>query len=365
MRTINYLFLAIAILILISLHILKKREVLKKKWQRRAINISGQLIVILLILMVVLFPLFPPLPVTGPYSYQVKTIQFTQADRNDPYYPDEKRTLVMDYYYPTSDQLANHSVPLIVFSHGGMGSKTDNISLFSELASHGYAVASLDHTHQALSTAIDGRKIRMDNGYVNELMSENSHRDIENSFECFQRWMDIRIWDMDAAINYLTDRAAEGKPDFVLINPRAIAVGGHSLGGSAALGIARLRPDIKAVLVLESPYLADITGISGENFMWNEEPYEAAILNIYSDNGMPLVAEDHKYVQNKRHLMHTDRVDYLHIQGTNHFTLTDLVRTSPLLCHLLGGRYATSGEGGLKQVNQATLAFFDKHLKAS
>ncbi len=80
---------------------------------------------------------------------------------------------------------------------------------------------------------------------------------------------------------------------------------------------------------------------------------------------MPLVAEDHKYVQNKKHLMHTDRLDYLHIRGTNHFTLTDLVRTSPILCLLFGGSYARSGEDGLLQINQAALAFFDKHLKAS
>ena len=66
------------------------------------------------------------------------------------------------------------------------------------------------------------------------MMGENSHRDIENSFACFQRWMDIRIQDMDAALHYLTDRATQEK-NLALINPKAIGAAGHSLGGSAAL----------------------------------------------------------------------------------------------------------------------------------
>ncbi|MGI6724754.1 MAG: alpha/beta hydrolase family protein [Christensenellales bacterium] len=342
---------------------LRKRKLIQRKWQRRTIQILGWTVTLPLLLAVILFPSYPPIPATGPYAYRVQTIQFTQPDRKDPYHPDQSRTLVIDYYHPVSDQLARHSVPLIIFSHGGISSKTGNVSLFSELASHGYAVASLDHPYQALFTTINGRKVWMDGRYFRELTGENSRRDIENSFECFQRWMDIRIQDMDAAIHYLTDRATQGEKAFAIINPEAIAAAGHSLGGSAALGAARLRPDIKAVLVLESPYLADIAGISDGDFTWNQAPYEAAILNIYSDSGMPLVEKDHKYAQNKKHLVHHDKLDYLYIQGANHFTLTDLVLDSPLMCRLIGGNYHTAGEDSLKQINRAALAFFDRSLK--
>lgn len=363
MRTINYLLLAVAIFIFVSLVIMKRRKPIQKKWQRRTVCIVGWLVALLLILAVVFFPSYPPVPVTGPYPYQVQTIQVAQPDRKDPYRPEQNRTLVMDYYYPVSDQLARHSVPLIIFSHGGISTKTSNVSLFTELASHGYAVASLDHPYQSISTVIDGRKVWMDGGYFHEMMGENSRRDIENSFACFQRWMDIRIQDMDAALHYLTDRATQGEKAFALINPKAIGAAGHSLGGSAALGLARLRPDIQAVMVLESPYMADITGISDGKFTWNQAPYEAAILNIYSDSGMPLVQTDHKYAQNRNHLVHTEELDYLHIEGTNHFTLTDLVLQSPLFCKLIGKNYQTAGKDGLKQINRAALAFFDKNLK--
>ncbi|NMD37768.1 MAG: hypothetical protein GYA87_03695 [Christensenellaceae bacterium] len=363
MRLINYLFLIIVIIILFVLTNIKKSKIIQKNWQRKVVYILGWSVSILLILTVIFFPFYPPVPVSGPYDYQVKTIQFTQPDRKDPYHPEKNRTLVMDYYYPVSDKIADRSVPLIMFSHGGISSKTSNVSMFSELASHGYAVASLDHTYQALFTRINGHKAWMDGEYFKEMMGENSHKDIENSFKCFQSWMDIRVKDIDAAINYLKDRAMNGEKAFAIISPDIIGVSGHSLGGSAALGVARLRPDIKAALVLESPYLADIIGVSEGDFTWNQAPYDAAILNIYSDSGMPLVEKDHKYAQNKKHMVHNDKLDYLHIEGANHFTLTDLVQQSPLFCKIIGGNYTLSGEDGLRQINQAALEFFDKHLK--
>ena len=89
--------------------------------------------------------------------------------------------------------------------------------------------------------------------------------------------------------------------------------------------------------------MADITGISDGNLR-NQAPYEAAILNIYSDSGMPLVQTDHKYAQNRNHLVHTDKLDYLHIEGTNHFTLTDLVLQSPLFCKLIGKTIKQQGK---------------------
>jgi hypothetical protein len=61
--------------------------------------------------------------------------------------------------------------------------------------------------------------------------------------------------------------------------------------------------------------------------------------------------------------VHHDKLNYFHIQGANHFTLTDLVLQSPLMCRLIGGSYKTAGEDSLKQINRAALAFFDRNLK--
>jgi hypothetical protein len=68
-------------------------------------------------------------------------------------------------------------------------------------------------------------------------------------------------------------------------------------------------------------------------------------------------------VQNKNHLHNNGNIRYYYIEGSNHYTLTDLVRTSPFFCALLGGSYKKSGYDTLKFINQKSLAFFDDYLK--
>ncbi len=50
--------------------------------------------------------------------------------------------------------------------------------------------------------------------------------------------------------------------------PARIGVMGHSLGGSAALCIGRQRPDVQAVLALESPFMCDIEGVRMGNLFY-------------------------------------------------------------------------------------------------
>lgn len=96
----------------------------------------------------------------------------------------------------------------------------------------------------------------------------------------------------------------------------------------------------------------------------NTEPYPCAVMNIYSDSGYPLIETDNKYVQNKNYLYNNGNVEYYYIEGSNHYTLTDLVRRSPIVCALLGGGYQKSGYDTLNLINQKSLAFFDKYLNA-
>jgi hypothetical protein len=242
--------------------------------------------------------------------------------------------------------------------------KTSNLSLYKELASHGYVVVSIDHTYHALYTEIDGMKIHIDFGYMRELNEEDSHSDIENSYACFQKWMKLRTDDINFVIDTFIEKSMNKSNSFYrLTDTKKIGVAGHSLGGSAALGVAKQRNDIKAVIALESPYMCDITGVDGNEFKWNTEPYRCAVMNIYSDSGYPLIGTDNKYVQNKNHLHNNGNIRYYYIEGSNHYTLTDLVRTSPFFCALLGGSYKKSGYDTLKFINQKSLTFFDEYLK--
>ncbi|WP_446216223.1 alpha/beta hydrolase [Micromonospora sp. IBHARD004] len=48
-------------------------------------------------------------------------------------------------------------LPVVVFSHGAHGRRAEAIIVVQELASHGYAVVTVDHTYDAFSVFPDGR----------------------------------------------------------------------------------------------------------------------------------------------------------------------------------------------------------------
>lgn len=320
--------------------------------------------IVFITLAILLFPDLRSVKTTGEYSYNSRTLELTDMSRIEDYKNDGSfRKLSVLVYHPDSDKIKNNTCPLIVFSHGGISTKTSNLSLYKELASHGYVVVSIDHTFHALSTEIGGKKVYIDSGYMNELSTEDSHSDLENSYACFLKWMELRTGDINFVIDtFIQKSVTERDSLYSLINAKSIGVAGHSLGGSAALGIARQRKDIKAVIALESPYMCDITGVNRNEFTWNTNPYTCAVMNIYSDSGYPLIESDNKYVQNKNYLYNNGNVEHYYIEGSNHYSLTDLVRKSPILCSLLGSGYEKSGYDTLKLINQKSLAFFDKYL---
>jgi dienelactone hydrolase len=361
----NYILLVVLILLIGFMVISAKQKLMKKGWLKRTVNLVTFTAIIFITCALVLFPNLNSIQTTGEYSYASSVLELTDTSRLENYKNDDgSRKLSLLVYYPDVDNIENNTCPLIVFSHGGISTKTSNLSLYKELASHGYVVASVEHTYHALSTEIDGKKIYIDSGYMKELSTEDSHSDIENSYECFQKWMKLRTDDINFVIDTFIEKAAnENNSFYSLIDANSIGVAGHSLGGSAALGVTRQRDDIKAVIALESPYMYDITGIDGNEFSWNTNPYPCALMNVYSDSGYPLIESDNKYVQNKNYLYNNGNVEYYYIEGSNHYTLTDLVRRSPILCVLLGGGHKKPGYDTLEFINQKSLAFFDKYLK--
>lgn len=361
----NYILLAVLLLLIGFLIMSVKGKLIKKGWLKRTVNVITTITIVLITCAVILFPNFNSIQTTGKYSYTSRVMELTDTSRIEEYKNDgSPRKLSVLVYYAHENETASRSCPLIVFSHGGISMKTSNLSLYKELASHGYVVVSIDHTYHALNTEIDGEKIYIDSAYMRELLKEDSHSDIENSFACYQKWMKLRTDDINFVIDTFIEKSMDDSNSFYqLIDADRIGIAGHSLGGSAALGVARQRNDIKAVIALESPYMCDITGVDGNDFKWNTEPYQCAVMNIYSDSGYPLIDTDNKYVQNKNHLYNNGNIQYYYIKGSNHYTLTDLVRTSPILCVLLGGGYEKSGYDTLEFINKKCLDFFDQYLR--
>jgi predicted dienelactone hydrolase len=105
---------------------------------------------------------------TGEYQVLTQTYTYTDKNRVESYTDTGKnRKLNVQLWYP--DNL-DETVPLIVFSHGGLGVKSSNESLYNELASHGYIVCSIDHTYQSFySTDEDGDTTWIDLGYMQDV----------------------------------------------------------------------------------------------------------------------------------------------------------------------------------------------------
>ena len=315
----------------------------------------------------IVFPQHQPLAVTG--EYRVATAAYTYIDKGcgDPYADTgESRKLNVAFWYP-EDAAEPGASPLVVFSHGSMGIKTSNESLFRELASHGYVVCSIDHTHHSLFTVDgDGRTTWIDMGYMGDLRAEDAKTDRQKSYAFYRQWMEIRTADIDFVIEHILAQAgkADAGPAYRLVDRCNVAVMGHSLGGSAALGIGRSRSDISAVIALEAPFLCDVQGVEGGEFVWNSQPYPVPVLNIYSDSAWSHLGEWPQYAENHALLTGGGTVHNVHITGIGHLALTDLSRTSPLITRMLDGRKpAKSPEQALEILNRVCLAFFDCYLR--
>ena len=100
-------------------------------------------------------------PLTG--EYEVKEDQLIMVDESRPEQFENDgsyREVPVHFYYPDDESLEDHSLPLVIFSHGAFGYYQSNASTYMELASHGYVVASLDHPYHSFFTHdTDGKLI--------------------------------------------------------------------------------------------------------------------------------------------------------------------------------------------------------------
>lgn len=329
--------------------------------------VSATLLIFIFATPALIFPQYKPLPSSG--AYEVATTRFTYTDESRiEQFTDngEYRRVNVACWYP-QNMNGDETYPLVVFSHGGLGTETSNESLYLELASHGYVVCSIGHPYHALWTkSEDGRITFVSMEYFQELQREDAKSDKEQSFHYYQKWMQTRIDDISFVMDTILEKAANGAEGvYGLIDVERIGVMGHSLGGSAALGIPRQRDDIDAVIALESPYLFDIVGVENDQFVFTSEPYPVPVLNVYADASWSHLSEWAQYARNYELLSETQTTSFsLHLSGAGHFSLTDLSLASPLLVRFLeGGKPIRDSAEYLQDLNKACLEFFDRYLK--
>lgn len=345
----------------------KKRE--KKAYKAVSVVLKTMGMTVLffaLTLPAIIFPQYKAMEVTGEYKVGTAAYTYTDTNRVETYTDTgENRKLNVKLWYPEN---ADGTYPLIVFSHGSLGIKSSNESLYNELASHGYVVCSMDHTYQCFYTTYkDGHATFIDMDYMKELLAEDAQTDKQQSYECYQKWMKIRTNDINFVVDYIIEESQSNDADRVykLVDKAKIGVMGHSLGGSAALGIGRMRDDVRAVIALESPFMCDIKGVEDGEFIFIDEIYPVPVLNVYSDSSWRHLDQWPQYAENYALLANTNGIAFnVHIKGVGHLTLTDLALTSPFLTRIFNGHESTTNtEYCLKVVNKTCLEFFDCYLK--
>ncbi len=153
----------------------------------------------------------------GPLAVAISTIEVRDAVRG--------RVFPCEIWVPGG---VDGKLPLLVFSHSAGQGRRSATFLCSHLASHGYAVAALDHSEV--------------------IAPELARRDGETEEEKSRRW-DRVIASRVPDVRCLLDHLLHGStlPD---IEEKAVGLVGHSFGGWTVLAVPEVDPRVSAIVAL-------------------------------------------------------------------------------------------------------------------
>ncbi|MEU5693251.1 hypothetical protein [Actinosynnema sp. NPDC020468] len=337
-------------------------------------------------------PAFPE--PTGDFAVGTRVLEWTDPDRPETFTadPDDRRTVVVQLWYPAQHVAADapraqylgrteaeartvseaiaagvgmpgflvdgvprahtHAVPdaavadrrfpLVLFSPGSSGVRTQNTAWAEEIAGHGYVVAALDHPYDSAAVVLsDGRTITT---------RTTSTGDRDQDEKLAADWTAIRAADLGFALTQLQnlDRGSIADPLTGHLDTTRTAVTGHSMGGAAALQAARQDHRFTAVLDLDGfPH--------GPTTPALDQPTLALTQAITPDT-------DPRYLPRLTEaLTNNSATSYrLTIPDTAHLTFTDAPLYLPPVPSIVGSLGRTESP---RVVAATTLAFLDATLR--
>ncbi|WP_245614189.1 alpha/beta hydrolase family protein [Actinokineospora inagensis] len=336
-------------------------------------------------------PVFPE--PTGDFAVGTRVLQWTDPDRPETFTadPQDRRTVVAQLWYPArnspadapraqylgrtedeartvSEALAGgvglpgflfdgvplartHAVPdaavadggqrfpIVLFSPGSSGVRTQNTAWAEELASHGYVVAALDHPYDSAAVVLtDGRTITS---------ATVSTGDRDKDDKLADDWTAIRAADLSFALTRL-EGLDGADPLAGRLDTSRVAATGHSMGGAAALQAAKRDHRFTAVIDLDGyprgPQSPDLN-----------QPTLALTQAITPDT-------DPRYLPQLTDVLTrgTAKNYRLTIPGAAHLTFTDAPLYLPPLPSIVGSLGRTESP---HVVAATTLAFLDSVLR--
>lgn len=315
---------------------------------------------------VIIFPQHPSPKVTGEYEVATATDTYIDKNRIEEFTDNgDNRFVNVEFWYPKN---ADGTYPLLVFSHGAYGIKTSNSSTYTELASHGYVVVSIDHPYHSFYTrSEDGTVVMINSDFSHEVTNMNKGvYSNEEMYNLIQKWMKLRTDDMNYVIDTILKKSKnDNSPLYQQIDTEKIGVFGHSMGGAASVRLSRERNDISAVVNIDAPFFSELVYKKEmDDFVANSKDFTTPLLNIYSDDVWRQLESNSIYIANNPQNEYFKEAYTVHFQGAKHLSLTDLPLFSPILENIIqGGKADIAQSYCIETENELILKFFDFELK--
>jgi pimeloyl-ACP methyl ester carboxylesterase len=344
-----------------------------------------------------------PVP-TGPYAVGTRLIHLTDPARSDTTFKSGKRELMAQAWYPTDQRsgtrasyrsweettpissydsvLLTHSFkdapvardgasfPLILFNPAWNGQRTQNTFQMEELASHGFIVVAIDHTHNSTPVAFpDGQVVR-----VKDMQSIDDFSDVtlEHQIALGDKEVRQQAADDSLFLDALTEMASDpASMWYRAVDLNRVGALGHSFGGAVAIQTAFQDPRVHAAMNLDGWTFGDL---------W-QRPLNKPTMLLYEDDYPPTQAEidatqrsgDHQsqlYLQltlddlkNVERSLAAGGGYEVFIEGAKHMNFCDRALYSPLR------RFTSAGNidavRAFTIINQYTVAFFSHTLKGT
>ena len=242
-------------------------------------------------------------------------------------------------------QPVNEKFPVIIFSHGIGGLKTQNTTQMEEMASHGYVVFSCDHACDAGVSIFPGDRIIFGKTNIPDNLTK------EEKWNMRRAQLDYRAADIQFLLDEM-DR--ENFLSVALKNSldlEHIGVFGHSFGGGTSVVVASVDERIDACFGLDAWVL----------------PIPSNVLN--SDLNKPFIHLGQVSWKEKENYLKLDTLAgnnsawsvRLDVQGATHYDFTDFSQFSKLTKKYGSGMIAPPRIR--KITNSAIREFFDHYLK--
>jgi dienelactone hydrolase len=256
--------------------------------------------------------------------------------------PDTLSTVATNAVSDATPAGRQHSLPLVVLSPGFTHPRSTLTALAEDLASHGYVVAAIDHTYESPGTAFpDGR--------VTTCLARQAPR---RGGGFWEKVAAGRAADVGFVLGELTG-AHPAWPGARLIDPSAMAMAGHSVGGAAAIATMLGDSRIRAGIDMDGATVAQVPGhgLSGPFlFLGKQSNYTPG-----SGGAVTTWERDWKRL--------TGWKRWLVVAGAVHASFTDLALLADQAGLDIGA--GIPGARSLDITRAYVRAFFDQYLRGS